>query len=266
MYKKILVPVSNESNINLIVDFALDFLNPAGEIMLLYVTTSTRLPGSAIEWRKAVNTLSEMYAVSVSMGVNARYHIRNSWSVHAGILEEAATGDYDLVFFANSTYKRMPRRLFGSKIDEVVRKSPVETIVLSYLPDKPVGYDRILLPTSGYQHAMKAAKIAEAIAKRQGSEVTVMYVGDPSRKADAESVLSKVTEDMDAENVRNRSLFRSGPVAETIIDEARKGYDLLMIGATERPLAHEFLLGSTADTIVSNTPCHVLMVKTVRRK
>ena len=39
----------------------------------------------------------------------------------------------------------------------------------------------------------------------------------------------------------------------------------MMIGATERPAYQEFLLGSTADRLVRDAPCPVLMVKTVGR-
>lgn len=263
MYKKILVPISSQSNMKLIVDFLNDFLDPRGEITLLYIITSDRLPISAVEWRRAMTVISETNVLSVSMGINVNYRVKNSPSVASGILDESAMFNYDLIFFANSTYKRGPRRIFGTKIDEVVRKSHTETIVLSYLEDKPIKYDRILIPTSGYRHALRATNIAEVLAKKYGSEVTVLYVGDPSSRAEADTILSQVTTDLNANNVKNHALFRSGPVAETILDESKQGYDLMMIGATERPREYEFLLGSTADKVVRDAPCHVLIVKTV---
>jgi nucleotide-binding universal stress UspA family protein len=65
--------------------------------------------------------------------------------------------------------------------------------------------------------------------------------------------------------VKGRPLFKSGPIARTILDEAQHGYDLMMIGATERPAYQEFLLGSTADRLIHDAQCAVLMVKTVDR-
>ena len=151
-------------------------------------------------------------------------------------------------------------RLFGSKIDEVVRKSTVETVVLSYLPDRPLSYDKILIPTSGYRHALRAAKIAEDLSRKHGSQITVMYVG--GRKDEAEAVINPLVSDIEANGGKARPLFESGPIADTILAEARKGYDIMMIGATERPAYQEFLLGSTADRLVRDAPCPVLMVKT----
>jgi nucleotide-binding universal stress UspA family protein len=58
--------------------------------------------------------------------------------------------------------------------------------------------------------------------------------------------------------------FRHGPVIEAIVDEAQKGYDLVMIGATERPAYYQYITGSTADSLIRKLPCPVVMVKTLK--
>lgn len=260
MYDKILIPIAKKINMKLIIDFVEDFLNPGGEITLLYVITSDRLPVSAVDWRQAMSVISKTQAMSLAKDLNVSYKVKNNRSVARGILEEAEAASYDLILLASPRERQRRKPLFGSKIDEVVRGSHVETVVLTYPDDRPIDYRKILVPTSGYRHALRATKIAEVLAKKVGGEVTTLYVG--SRKEEADAVLAPLVSDLEANGVRCSSKFVTGPVAPTILGEAEKGYGLMMIGATERPAIQEFILGSTADSLIRDSPCPVLMVKT----
>lgn len=260
MYNRILVPIAQNTDMGLVMGFVENVLSPGGEITLLYVIPSEKLPVSAVDWRKAMGVISEAQALSIARSMEVEYKVKNNRSVAQGILREAVSVAYDLILMSAPKEARRGR-LFGSKIDEVVRKSTVETVVLSYLPGKTLSYDKILIPTSGYRHALRAAKIAEDLSRKHGAEIMVMYVG--SRKDEADAVINPLVSDIEASGGKARPLFESGPIAETILNEARKGYDIMMIGATERPAYQEFLLGSTADRLVREAPCPVLMVKTV---
>ena len=260
MYKRILVPIAQNTNVGLVLGFVENVLDPGGEITLLYVIPSDKLPVSAVDWRRAMKVISEAQTLTTDLDMEVNYKVKNNPSIASGILREAASTAYDLVLM--STPKEARRgRLFGSKIDEVVRKSAVETVVLSYPERAELSYRKILIPTSGYRHALRAARIAEQLAGRHGGEITVMYVG--SRKDEAEAIIGPLVSDIEANGAKACSLFATGPIVETIIAEAKKGYDIMMIGATERPAYQEFLLGSTADRLVREAPCPVLMVKTV---
>jgi probable Kdp system regulatory protein len=260
MYDRILIPIGNKTNMKLVMGLVEDFLNPGGDVTLLYVIPSDKLPVTAVEWRKAMKVISEAQTISIVKNIEVNYKVKNNRSVVRGILKEAGSTDYDLLLMTNP---RKERRgiLFGRKIDEIVRNTAVETVILTYTEGQPVSCKRILIPTSGYRHALRAARIAEVLAKEHGSEITVMYVG--GNKDDAEAVMAPLVSDLEANGVNGRPLFKSGPIAQTILEEARLGYDLMMIGATERPAYQEFLLGSTADRLVHDAPCAVLMVKTV---
>lgn len=270
MYNRILVPIARDTNMSLIMGFVENVLNPGGEVTVLYVIPSEKLPVSAVDWRQAMGAISEAQALSIARNMEVEYKVKNNRSIAQGILREAASVAYDLILMSapRAAPEAAPKparrgRLFGSKIDEVVRKSAVETVVLSYLPDQPLSYNKILIPTSGYRHALRAAKIAGDLSWKHGSQITVMYVG--SRKEEGNTVLNPIVSDIEAGGGKARPLFESGPIADTILNEARKGYDIMMIGATERPAYQEFLLGSTADRLVKDAPCPVLMVKTAGR-
>jgi nucleotide-binding universal stress UspA family protein len=261
LYGHILVPISRTSNLKFLVEFVNDFLRPGGELTLLHVITSNIFSVSPAEWRRAMSAISTTHLLYAKDNMGVNYRVRNAGTVTSGILGEASTGKYDLILLSNSTYHKRLKNIFGGKVDEIIRKSSIESAVLSYHDDRPLSYRRILIPTSGYQHATRAAKLAEVLSKKYQSEVTALYVGES--KEEAARALKPVTDSFEGSNITHRALFRKGPVVETIIDEADKGYDLMMIGATERAAYQQFLLGSTADKLIKMSPCPVLMVKSI---
>jgi nucleotide-binding universal stress UspA family protein len=200
-------------------------------------------------------------ATAATEGMRVDYRVKNSLSIASGILEEADAGNYDLILLATSTYRKRLKHIFGSNLDEIVRRARVETIVLRYMEDKAMSYKKILIPTSGYQHSVGAAMLAAELYRKHGSDITVLYIGESNE--DAANALKPVSQRLNAAGIKHRALHRKGPIVETILDEADKGYDLMMIGATERPAYYNFLLGSTADRLVKRSPCPILMVKSV---
>ncbi len=221
---------------------------------------SSMIPVSPVEWRKALNAISTSHMLAAESNLRVNYSVKNASSVVGGIVEEAESSDHDLILFATSTYRKHTKRLFGNKIDDVIRKTKIETTVISYNDDRPLAYNRILLPTSGYRHALRAASMAEILLKKYGGEVTILYVS--SGNDNTTEVFRPITTIFNTAGVRYRSLLRHGPVADTIMDEANKNYDMMMIGASERPILFEHLLGSTADRLIKSSPCPVMMVKT----
>jgi nucleotide-binding universal stress UspA family protein len=244
-----------------LVDFVDHFLEQGGEITFLHIISSSSMTISPAEWRRAMSTISTTHLLSASEGMRIDYKVKNSSSVHTGILEEADAGKYDLVLLAGSTYRIRLKHIFGSNVDEIIKRSKVETIVFRYLDDRALNYDKILIPTSGYQHSVSAAALAQRLYEKHKCDITVLYVGEGAEEA--ARALKPVSDSLNAAGIRHRALHRKGPVVETILNEADKGYGIMMIGATERQQYHQFLLGSTADRLVKHSPCPILMVKSV---
>jgi probable Kdp system regulatory protein len=263
VYHNILIPIARTSNLKFLIDFVNDFLAPGGEMTFFHVFTSDVLSISPGEWRRAMSAISTTCRLSATEGMCINYRVKNARSVASGIVDEAGTGKYDLILLSNSTYRKRLKCIFGNKMDEVIRNANVETTVLRYRDDRPVSYKKILIPTSGYHHTARAARLAEIVSKKYDSDITVLYVGESHD--DASIALRPVIEVLTTAGVRHRALFRKGPVVETILDEAGRGYDLMMIGATEGPKVPNYLLGSIADKLVTKSPCPVLMVKSTDR-
>jgi nucleotide-binding universal stress UspA family protein len=211
-----------------------------------------------------MSAISTTHHLSITDDMSINFRVKNAKSVASGIVDEAGTGKYDLILLSNSTYRKRLKCIFGNKMDEVIRNANIETTVLRYRDDLPVSYKKILIPTSGYHHTARAARLAEIMSRKYDSDITVLYVGESHE--DASVALRPVIDVLSASGVQHRALFRKGPVVETILDEADRGYDLMMIGATEGPKVPNYLLGSIADKLVTKSPCPVLMVKSLNNK
>jgi nucleotide-binding universal stress UspA family protein len=56
-------------------------------------------------------------------------------------------------------------------------------------------------------------------------------------------------------------IVQASSIASGILKEARNGYDLLFIGASEEWFIRNWLFGAIPDIVAERAPCSVLMVK-----
>lgn len=126
-------------------------------------------------------------------------------------------------------------------------------------------FRRILVPIDGSASSLKALDIALDFAKRYGSKLTALVVNDKTinveevsgevssraRKSGIEVVL-KIKE------VRNPS---ESVVSKVLEEISEGGYDLVILGARGRTLSEDLLIGSTALSIIINSPVSCLAVR-----
>ncbi|HEV8634156.1 MAG TPA: universal stress protein [Chloroflexota bacterium] len=131
---------------------------------------------------------------------------------------------------------------------------------------------RILVPLDQSPLGEAKLPVAEAQARAFGAELILLDVLppealDPSgavspEEARARTYLDTVAARMRAEGVTAYGLVRTGPAAQTIVDEAReRGVDLIVIGSNVRSTLPRTFLGSVADEVIRNAPCPVLLVR-----
>ncbi len=58
------------------------------------------------------------------------------------------------------------------------------------------------------------------------------------------------------------TLVRTGDPATVLLDEAERGYDLLVVGNKGMTGAARFLLGSVPNKVSHHAPCALLIVRT----
>lgn len=150
-------------------------------------------------------------------------------------------------------------------------------------PENEIGpvelkFKKILLATDGSAPAVKATKIAVALAKEVGAELTAVFVrtGEdvllyPEERL-ADEVLSGVHPSeagielakkfAEANGVKCTTQILRGGVAPQIVKFAeREGFDLIVLGDTGRTGLARLAMGSVAEAVVKASSVPVLVVK-----
>ena len=265
-YDKVLLPLSRPETIESMVRIACDLMTRGGILHLVNVVeVPPQLPYGADEKKdKSRELLLTAAKAAKALGVDATMEIVNARMASEAILSLASKYSSNLVVLGSSQRTVHQKVLFGNVVDNVLMSAPCDVVVFSYTSElKPIGYERILVPTSGYKHAHRALEIGIDFEIKFGGRLASIYVGRESDTKTANTILDNAKIYAGKFGVKHETIFRKGSVAESIIGVAKEGnYSLIIIGSNERPQYFKFLLGSTADEIVNRAPCNVLVVRT----
>ena len=126
---------------------------------------------------------------------------------------------------------------------------------------------RVLLPTRGGGNSQIAAQLVAHVVNDEDVEVTSLYVDrDGSGAGAASGRLASIEGHLNLLAPHNvRRLIRSDGdgVADAVLEEAKRGYDLLVLGATEQqvgPARGRTLFSPVIDQIIQDAPCPLLIV------
>jgi Kef-type K+ transport system membrane component KefB/nucleotide-binding universal stress UspA family protein len=131
---------------------------------------------------------------------------------------------------------------------------------------------RVLLPSGGGPNTPGAALLVAGLTQRSANPVELMHVAQPTRFRDALlRVFGRGEKDtfVDDQLVRLKQLLDGGQgssvrrvahrdAARAILDRARDGFDLIVLGASQR--SHS-LGGPVLADVVEEAPCHVVITK-----
>jgi nucleotide-binding universal stress UspA family protein len=136
---------------------------------------------------------------------------------------------------------------------------------------------KVLVPTDGSEHAMKAVQRALELAEKNGAQITLMSVASFAKdilddmppgiqdklEREAAAVLKKAKELFDQKGLKVEMVLEAGLVpANNIIRLAEDGkFDRIVMGSTGRTGIAKILMGSTAAKVVANAPCEVTIVR-----
>ncbi|HUV04254.1 MAG TPA: universal stress protein [Armatimonadota bacterium] len=143
-------------------------------------------------------------------------------------------------------------------------------------------FESILLPTDGSACSLRAAEYCADIAKKYGSNVTVLYVAElppvigppPSEEKQMDmrlelsrhgrAALEAAREVLEMVDIDPREELVFGSAVPDILQYAREGsYGLIVIGSRGAGTGAigQILIGSVAEGILHGAPCPVLMVR-----
>ena len=180
------------------------------------------------------------------------------------ILAVATECGGDLIVVGPHGGRETPRGI-GTTAERLIRTSPVPVLLVSQ--PRLRGLKQLLVPVDGGDLTRMVLEWADFVAKRDGAEMALMHVLDPTTQAPASSAatrddrwLSSLARDGPEPN-RTTSFTVSGkPADEILAATARLDADLIVMGRRGRRRVLSGVVGSTASDTLRNAPCPVLII------
>ncbi|HEY9825654.1 MAG TPA: cation:proton antiporter [Stenomitos sp.] len=136
---------------------------------------------------------------------------------------------------------------------------------------------RVLLPTRGGSNVQIAAQMLSRLAHQNPLEITALYVHrtiKPLASASQSSVahtqehaattaLNVIEQEtnLHSSSVLNLKQVSNTKTTDAILSEAEKGYNLIVLGATEQKRIGGARFNPVVDSIIQGAPCAVMVVK-----
>lgn len=200
----------------------------------------------------------------------------------------------DLIVLSNSGRSGLSRVLLGSTAERIVRLAhcPVLTVrrqrsgpamrLLSRetpLYPERLPWRRILVPLDFSLTSLRALHMAVPLAKQSGARLLLLNVVEPNPYAtgmegavlvmpdatiarNAKQQLPQVARRFIPKSVRVTTLVARGRAADVIVETAEeKGVDLIVLSTHGHTGLERMLMGSTAEQVVRQAKCPVLVVR-----
>lgn len=270
---RILVPAANPRNINSLIQIAASIAKERnGELLLLKVVKlPTQMPLTSYDDKlleQEQRILDEARIFAESLGVATHAIIRIGHNVARAILETSRKHYCNLLVLGWKGSTSSPQRILGTITDTIVNHAQTDIILVKLMANAPI--KRILLPTSGGEHAICAEQYAHALVHDNQGQLTTCQV----IQTDASSDEVQVARDnlaLSLKRIRHEhsisldsQLIRNDNVVDGIIDLANH-YDAVMIGAAGQSIYPQILFGNIPETIAKNTHKTVIVVKHYHR-
>jgi amino acid transporter/nucleotide-binding universal stress UspA family protein len=263
---RVLIPIDDPRNEALIdLGVALAAKND-GEILLTNVVeVPSAVPLDAVDKKRVEErkrTLERLKSYSEMRGIRTRAIVLVSHEVVTSIIDTAKDQAVNVIIVGWKGYTNTQKRVLGRKLDDIVRKTPCDIMVLK--AEGKLKPHRIMILSGGLWHVSKATEVAADIAQMYESRVTILNVIVNERylvrAADYSKRLKKIVESRKVpviiKETRPES-FISGVVAESLET------DLLVIGSSAAKKWDQFAFGAIQDVIAKNAKCPVLVYKRV---
>lgn len=213
-------------------------------------------------------------ALSIAVAMNARGAMElvvASIGLSLGILNQQMFSIIVVVAISTSFMAPLALRLTMRQVkmtDEEARRLLVEASKGVFDPARL----RVLIPTAAGPNAIEAARIGLALSKSSESAPSVLFIDAKApwyRRLFRRSAAKQAGHNLDQHLQQIRALTDGGTaprmrtvvnrsVPGAILEAARQGVDLVMIGASGRGAA---LGGTILEEVVVGAPCHVAIVR-----
>ncbi len=264
----VLIPVANREQARILGKIgALLACNKGGEVLALHVVqvpVQLNLSEGRLFLRDGRQYLDDVIRQSKKSDVPVHTIIRLGRNVSHAIRQTAIENASDIIVLGWPGFTKSSGKLFGSVADPIVDNPPTDVIVVRHRRWRPL--KRVLVPVTGGRNSRRAVRIAVNMASAEKPEpatVTILHVLPPGvdevGRIRAERAVAESMHGVDGVPIETMYVEGDDPV-ESILSSA-KGYDLIVIGATEEPVFTNFLVGTLPERVARGAEVTVMMVK-----
>ncbi|MDE1821325.1 MAG: universal stress protein [Euryarchaeota archaeon] len=272
MYRRILVPVSTPQEVEPLLRFGADLLDPNGELRVLHVIPSVTIPEVTRLWRSSVNIVVPAHEMGAALDVPVEPEVRAGKDVPSEILETAESHSIDAILFTLRGERRARAPFVGHTATALLQHAPCDVLIANRLALTGSQYDKVLLPSLSGAIPPKAMQIAEQVAIRRGAIPLVtlnISVGGHLEEAVAVSSHAPVITPRGVAHQRRRvflpsRLFvgRHRALSEVILAAAhRERYGLLLVADDPQREEGPILTRRFVEELFRHAPCPVLTVR-----
>ncbi len=237
-------------------------------IGLILVATFSKIVGAYIGARYFAKT-DHWTALSFGAGLNARGAIQiiiATIGLSFGVLSQEIYSLIIITAVVTSLMAPVMLRWTLSHVkpaaDEIKRLQREEQLKDNILNK----VNRVLLPVRKRKldvttpSKLIEARILERIGRKTNLDVTLLTISNDEEKAESQAYLNSLAEFFTKFSVTKKVTVSSNTL-ETILDEVKKDYDLLIVGATERKKNSDMLFNPIVDNLVRLAPCATIVVQ-----
>lgn len=197
-------------------------------------------------------------------------------SIHETILSYAEAHDVDCIAMGTHGRSGLERLRLGSVTERTLRAATVPVVTVSGNGELDRGFDSVLLPTDGSEHALAAADHAIDLTLAIGGALHVVHVVDVGVVWDdvsagmlldaleeaGERAVDEVIDRADAADVSTvQASILSGSPYRAIVEYAEdNGVDCVVMGTHGRTGFDRLLLGSVTERVVRLTDVPVITI------
>lgn len=272
MYRRVLIPVATPQEVDPLVRFGADLLDPAGELRVLHVVPAVTIPEVTRLWRASVNIVIPAHEAGAALDVAVEPEVRSGKDVPGEILETAESHSIDAILLTLGGDRRSRLPFVGHTATALLQHAPCDVLIANRLALTGAQYDKILLPTLTPQAPPKALQLAEQVAIRHpGTHIVTMHLAPRAGPGAAAEPLGpeELTTPRGVPHRRARVhlpqafLGRARGLADAILAASSKErYGLLVVADDRTRREAPLLTRRFVEDLFREAPCPVLALRT----
>ncbi len=267
MYKQILVPVQEPSEVEPLVRFAAQLLDTDGVIRVLHIIRSSTLPEVTREWRASVDLVVPAHEAAAALDVRVEPEVRASTDIPGEILETAESQGVDAILLTLRGSPRSRNPLVGHTASGILQHASANVLVVNRLALAGNDIPRILVATFRSEPPARTMALAEELSVRHaGVPVTALSLGAAEENlgpvAQAGTSVRGVPMTVKHSFFAASLLGRRRRLPEVILRAAgRERFGLLIVGEEEDRTRGNLLTRRFLEELFRNAPCPVLAIR-----